>query len=347
MLKFIIALLTASTVAVAAGRLQNADFATLAQITGAGGTSAQLLNTSKIYDSTNAQLLDTTIAAKLNSSAFTDAAVTSKLITGYVSGAGTVAATDTILQAIQKLNGNTEAKMTNPMTTLGDIIYGGASGAPTRLAIGTNGQCLIVSGGNVSWGACGTSSPLTTKGDLYTYDTGNARLPVGTDGQILSANSATATGLEWITATGGSGAADYQTITFTGSAGFGTNTVDDSSYCANGHLHVKAVINAGTPAASAATITIPAGYEIDFTNLPSGSSVVQLGDYTGLSTAAFTMNSLGITGKIYTNGSTNNVLYMSYQWSGSAFVSANGNDIVSGAGGKVSLTFDYPTTACN
>jgi hypothetical protein len=43
---------------------------------------------------------------KLNSSAFTDAAVTGKLITGYVSGAGTVAATDTILQAIQKLNGN-------------------------------------------------------------------------------------------------------------------------------------------------------------------------------------------------------------------------------------------------
>lgn len=90
-------------------RLQNADFATSADLTGAGGTVSQLLNTSKIYDSTNAQLLDTTIAAKLNSSAFTDAAVTGKLLTGYSSGAGVVSSSDSILQAIQKLNGNIAA----------------------------------------------------------------------------------------------------------------------------------------------------------------------------------------------------------------------------------------------
>jgi len=36
----------------------------------------------------------------------TNSAVIGKLLTGYVSGAGTVAATDSILQAIQKLNGN-------------------------------------------------------------------------------------------------------------------------------------------------------------------------------------------------------------------------------------------------
>ena len=36
----------------------------------------------------------------------TNSAVIGKVLTGYVSGAGTVAATDTILQAIQKLNGN-------------------------------------------------------------------------------------------------------------------------------------------------------------------------------------------------------------------------------------------------
>lgn len=43
----------------------------------------------------------------------------------------------------------------------------------------------------------GSGSPLTTKGDLYTYSTTNARLGVGTNGQVLKANSATATGLEW------------------------------------------------------------------------------------------------------------------------------------------------------
>lgn len=37
--------------------------------------------------------------------------------------------------------------MENPMTTGGDVIYGGASGAPTRLANGSNGQVLTSAGG--------------------------------------------------------------------------------------------------------------------------------------------------------------------------------------------------------
>ena len=44
-----------------------------------------------------------------NAATLTNSAVIGKVLTGYVSGAGTVASTDTILQAIQKLNGNTAA----------------------------------------------------------------------------------------------------------------------------------------------------------------------------------------------------------------------------------------------
>lgn len=45
-------------------------------------------------------------------------------------------------------------------------------------------------------------SPLTTKGDLLTHDnSNNVRLPVGTDGQVLVADSTTATGLTWQTQT--------------------------------------------------------------------------------------------------------------------------------------------------
>ena len=41
-------------------------------------------------------------------------------------------------------------------------------------------------------------SPLTTKGDLYTYSTINTRIGVGSNGQILSADSTSPTGLSWI-----------------------------------------------------------------------------------------------------------------------------------------------------
>ncbi len=40
-------------------------------------------------------------------------------------------------------------------------------------------------------------APLTTKGDLLTFDTADARLGVGTDGQRLEADSSEATGLKW------------------------------------------------------------------------------------------------------------------------------------------------------
>jgi hypothetical protein len=45
--------------------------------------------------------------------------------------------------------------MTNPMTTAGDVIYGGASGAPTRLAKGTAGQVLTQGATNPAWADAG------------------------------------------------------------------------------------------------------------------------------------------------------------------------------------------------
>ncbi len=61
-------------------------------------------------------------------------------------------------------------------------------------------------------------SPLTTKGDLFTYSTVNTRLPIGANDYVLTADSTAATGMAWKVATGG---------TFTASS---TDTVTNKTY---------------------------------------------------------------------------------------------------------------------
>lgn len=99
------------------------------------------------------------------------------------------------------VNDSDSSGMTNPMTTAGDIIYGGASGTPTRLGIGTAGQVLKVNSGAtaVEWGTDnGMTNPMTTAGDIiYGGASGTpTRLGLGTAGQVLKVNSG-ATSVEW------------------------------------------------------------------------------------------------------------------------------------------------------
>jgi hypothetical protein len=49
----------------------------------------------------------------------------------------------------------------------------------------------------------GAVSPLTTKGDIWGYSTLDARIPIGSNNQVLTADSTQALGLKWATPAGG------------------------------------------------------------------------------------------------------------------------------------------------
>lgn len=110
-----------------------------------------MVNSSAAIDLTKLAVMTASRAVVSDASGFlTPSAVTATELS-YLSG---------VTSAIQT---QIAAKMTNPMTTLGDVIYGGALGVPTRLAVGSNGDVLTLTGGVPTWSApAGGISGLST-----------------------------------------------------------------------------------------------------------------------------------------------------------------------------------------
>lgn len=180
------------------------------------------------------------------------------------------------------------AKITNPMTTGGDIIYGGASGVPTRLANGSAGQVLQSNGTTLAptWVAAGAGdmvlASVQTVTGLKTFDTTKLAVKGSSTGStaIASANA---------------GASDY-TQTLQAQTGTIANSAD---------VHYIGTTSVALNRASAALVlTGITSIDGSSASTTGNAATVTNGVYTTGAGSVYAVGSVGLAGGQTIAGST-------------------------------------------
>lgn len=151
--------------------------------------------------------------------------------------------------------------MANPMTTGGDVIYGGASGLPTRLANGSNGQVLTSAGGTSAptWtSVVGTGSVTTVSVTTANGVSGSVANATTTPAITLTLGAITPTTVNGLTITATTSGvltvANSKTLTVSDSTTLATNSI---TFGGTQVFSMTAVNNIALTTTGATALTLP------------------------------------------------------------------------------------------
>lgn len=215
--------------------------------------------------------------------------------------------------------------LTNATALPGGQITGSQSIPPSTLPLATtsafgafkpDGSTITCSVGVCS--SSGGSTPVTTKGDLYGFTTVPARVPVGSNGAILTADSTQADGVNWVVPASGSGALVFTniprgvcqaadsgaTITTTGAtlAQFASVNVSPQFAWTGSQNFFGIVSNTNTVTVSACNFTA-----VDFLTIASNTWNASAGSGGGGGGAGITLTTTGSSGAATLIGTVLNI----------------------------------------